>query len=1139
MAGPNNANGKPGNSGRQGVSTVNLNALTADSVQLDYLAKEQQAATELLNIQTQNAEKLSQLRLTLLDKLMEETKRRGEKVETELANSKYTKALEAITKEIEEVRAGYTKLYQEQQVIQQQNRQAIRQAEIQISNFRMANLKLESTQRLKDIATIEQAELASIRKRLALQPNPAVDMKAFEEAEAAVNSTIAGLNQALEEARAEQDAQTTELIKREAELRSEALKVVAQQGGKALQQALEEASSSATSATGQNTVPAANNGAASADVPDLVPEAEQADTSAIEAAEAAELESTQTVLTARQKAEQDLAKMRLQSLSDEHLKNILYTKENQAKYRLSAQELALYKAELAERQQNREADAIAELFTERANQEKQAEQDRQKALNAETKAKISKELEYIKKMNALKGADGNQYSEDFSRKMFTERADVGGGISKTKAEMSVTELKKVQAAEKDATEKKYLEQKEALGKVDEDSLRKQAEEQAKAQTAETGELVDPNTIFEQMLKAEQELNAKKLALLEVEHQKAVADQEEEHKNELAFSEDKEAADKKIRQEESKFAKSKVGTKFKETSEALTMLKDPKAYADSLGNTSKEKSAAMQKMYDQAAAAIGGYITQLNKDGASAAKKRGPIDTNLQGSETNHKTLGSYWESISNQISMGVGVSPFVRQEDIAAKVETLAGMGISYNIKQRAFLDTIKDKIATTFEAADGTLRKLIRVQQADSTAARLGMESALTSFLNSMYETSEFMHEAANEIRGSLYEATALMKAEQAAEYEYQVQKWTGSLFSVGFNSAQKVAETLGKITAGDISGVTEGGMSNLLIMAANEASIPIAEILEKGLTPDQTNRLMRSMVEYLAGIYAETNDSNVLAQQYAQVFGVTASDLKAAANLMNTGLDNIAEENKYAKLSYAGMEKQLKQMSNSMIMRTSTAEFMQNIKDNFNYTMATTIANNPVLSGLNSMANMLNDLVGGIEIPFINVYGFGFDLNATVADLMNVAALSGTVLGGMGKMLASLAGGGGFSGSGMLRMFGVDLKGGAEAIETRGSSGAGTNFTLLGGKTTSESGSIAGNESGDDVKNKTMSDASAGPEKQIAEAKEEQEDKEEARTQLIDGHIVDIFNLLQEVTMGAKKWHVQLDVGNNPASWSTGTWT
>lgn len=128
--------------------------------------------------------------------------------------------------------------------------------------------------------------------------------------------------------------------------------------------------------------------------------------------------------------------------------------------------------------------------------------------------------------------------------------------------------------------------------------------------------------------------------------------------------------------------------------------------------------------------------------------------------------------MSDTITQNVGVSPFIQQKDVVNKLKTLVGQGISFNVEQRAFLDTISEKIATTFEATDASLVKLVRIQQADSTAARLGMESALTSFLNNMYETTEYMEQAANSIRANIYEASALMEAEKATEFEYQVQK-------------------------------------------------------------------------------------------------------------------------------------------------------------------------------------------------------------------------------------------------------------------------------------------------------------------------------------------------------------------------------
>lgn len=135
------------------------------------------------------------------------------------------------------------------------------------------------------------------------------------------------------------------------------------------------------------------------------------------------------------------------------------------------------------------------------------------------------------------------------------------------------------------------------------------------------------------------------------------------------------------------------------------------------------------------------------------------------------------------------------------------------------------------------------------------------------------------------------------------------GSLYSVGFNNSSGLAGALGKLAAGDISGITDGGYGNLLVMAANKANLSIAEILADGLNSDNTNELMQAMVDYLGGIYEETKDNKVVAQQFANVYGLTASDLKAAANLAGS-TQNIYKNSQ----SYSSMLTQLNTMADSM---------------------------------------------------------------------------------------------------------------------------------------------------------------------------------------------------------------------------------
>ena len=284
--------------------------------------------------------------------------------------------------------------------------------------------------------------------------------------------------------------------------------------------------------------------------------------------------------------------------------------------------------------------------------------------------------------------------------------------------------------------------------------------------------------------------------------------------------------------------------------------------------------------------------------------------------------------LSDTITGSVGVSPYIKQSDIVNKVKELVSSGIAFDVEQRAFLATISEKIATTFDANDSTLRRLIRLQQQDSTAARLGMESAMNAFLNNMYENTEYLGSLSSSVRGQLEEAQALLSTEQAVELEFQVQKWLGSMYSVGVSDStvNKLATAIGQLASGDISGITSGGANNLLIMAANEAGVSLEGILKNGLDASQTNILLQAMVNYLANIYNETKGSKVLQQQFANIYNLSASDLKAVTNLANDNnqtIKTIANNN----LTFSTAYTQLQNMANTMYQRMSLGSMMGNV--------------------------------------------------------------------------------------------------------------------------------------------------------------------------------------------------------------------
>lgn len=603
---------------------------------------------------------------------------------------------------------------------------------------------------------------------------------------------------------------------------------------------------------------------------------------------------------------------------------------------------------------------------------------------------------------------------------------------------------------------------------------------------------------------------------------------EKRKKEREFQKEVDKATEIRRKEEDKYTKNKVKEQkqaaqsfYKNLGDVWTANSDDvKKELMAQGISAKDADKAIRSAKAQATLnALTGFAKQLEGTVNNIASAKSEIDTRLQGSK-NWNIAGSYWELMSTDIVRNVGMNPLVKQADIVDNLKTLVGKGIAFNVEQRAFIDTISDKIANTFEAADGTLLKLVRIQQADTTAARLGMESALTAFLNNMYETTEYMTDAANAIRASIYEASALMGAAEGTAFEYQVQKWMGSLYSAGFSNTEGLAGALGKLAAGDISGIDNGGYGNLLIMAANRANLSIAEILADGLDDSETNQLMKAMVEYLGEIYDETKNSKVVAQQFANVYGLTASDLKAAANISrDTG--NISRNN----LSYGGMLGQLALMASTAMIRTSTGEMMTNLFENLKYGTAQNMATNPALYAAYTIAGMLDDTVGGIAIPTIGAWAAGtgteIDLETTVADLIRVGSLGAGLLGGIGTMMTGLGSYGGMLGS--LAGFGI----GSLLSPTKLVRGNGMNALSIFSGTSTSSSSFVGNSDSSDVQNKAIGDASESAE-QTAEAK--QDEQQDTKLSTVDEHVVQIYELLNSVINGLDS--IKVDMGD-VATW------
>lgn len=515
------------------------------------------------------------------------------------------------------------------------------------------------------------------------------------------------------------------------------------------------------------------------------------------------------------------------------------------------------------------------------------------------------------------------------------------------------------------------------------------------------------------------------------------------------------------------------------------------------------------------------LNKLNTGIDKYASYSGKINARLQGYNTNAngwemfragvQSFGTQPFSIlENRIASAVGVQPYFKTEEILDNLQKLVGEGIASNVEQRAFLQTAKDGIATTFDVANGALLRIIKLQQTDSTAARLGMEAYLTKFLNQMYENTEYLQHAFDTVSESLVEASSQYKnAGASAEFEYVVQKWLGSLSSVGFSdqSVQSIAQALGYLGSGDIESLNSSNLQNLLVMSASRKGLSYADMLKGNLTPELTDALMRSMVEYMVEIGGSSN--NVVRSQFAKTFGLSVSDLRAAQNL-SSSLDDIAS----STLNYTGMFKELESQMGMIPGRLNTATMLDNLWSNLEFGLASNIAKNPALAAIWKVTGLIEENTGGINIPFVEAMGTGFDLNTTVENLVKLGVVGVSSLGMIGDLVSGV--GSTFAPSSILDKLGIT----PQSQSTTISRGTGLGGNTEGGFTSSLSAMnrVVANSSGEDISQTALS----GANDQARETVKQESDEEATNalpnikkylTETLEDHMVAIQRAVEEM--------------------------
>ena len=402
-----------------------------------------------------------------------------------------------------------------------------------------------------------------------------------------------------------------------------------------------------------------------------------------------------------------------------------------------------------------------------------------------------------------------------------------------------------------------------------------------------------------------------------------------------------------------------------------------------------------------AATLGKAMSSFNNKIDDALEKitsyQSRIEARLQGS-------GESFKSIEKNVARTVGASAYVQQKELYQNIATLIDKGVAYNVEERAFLQTVADKIATTFDAFDSNLLRLIRLQQADITASRMGLEAHLTQVLNTMFQDTSYLGDVFDTVSGAILEANSLLSREASTSFEYSVQKWLGSLYSLGFSSdaVSAIAQGINYLATGNVSALTGNqALSSLFALSAGRGGLDYANALKNGLDGAGVNSLMSGMVQYLQEIATNT-DSKIVLSAYANLFGMSVADLKAVSSITQGELNDLMKINMNYEKSLEEMNRQFK----ALPKRLTQAEMVKNLAENLMYTSASGIASNPALYATWLITSVIEDATGGTHLPSVFALGTGIDLSPfTVEGIVKSAVGVGGLLGGIGNIVKSLS--------------------------------------------------------------------------------------------------------------------------------------
>ena len=330
--------------------------------------------------------------------------------------------------------------------------------------------------------------------------------------------------------------------------------------------------------------------------------------------------------------------------------------------------------------------------------------------------------------------------------------------------------------------------------------------------------------------------------------------------------------------------------------------------------------------------------------------------------------GNTFESLISNSFEAIGQSPIVDNKTLVANISELVNKGVASDVELMAFLKTVSESVATTFDAFDSNLLRLIRLQGQNNTAAYMGMEVALNDLFTSTFKDSSYLTNLRKTVSDSILDANAMLSADEGSEFSYVVQKWLGALSESGASDSfiTELAKGINLLGTGNVRALSSNSqLQSLLAMSASRAGLNYADLLTGGLNASNTNALLASLLQYLQEVSNSSAGNNVLRSAYGGIFNFGTSDLRAIDNLFSSGAyNNIASQG----LTASGAVGKLQGQINTAASRMPIAALFDNYMENLEYQAGMKVANSELQYVLYKLGDVIGKTFGDLEI-----LGFG----------------------------------------------------------------------------------------------------------------------------------------------------------------------